>query len=47
MHLSVILRVTGVLLALFSTTLILPVIVALIYDESTIDSFAMAFAVTC
>jgi trk system potassium uptake protein len=46
MHLSVILRVTGVLLALFSTTLILPVIVALIYDESTIDSFAMAFAVT-
>jgi len=46
MHLSVILHVTGVLLSLFSTTLVLPVIVALIYDESTIDSFAIAFAVT-
>jgi trk system potassium uptake protein TrkH len=46
MHLSVILRVTGILLMLFSVALLLPAVVALIYDEATIPTFALAFAIT-
>ena len=47
MHFSVILRVTGILLTLFSITMALPMIVALIYgEESTIRTFGLAFAVT-
>lgn len=46
MHFSVIMRVTGILLMLFSITLALPVIVAVIYDESTTPTFALAFAIT-
>ena len=45
MHLAVILRVTGILLMLFSTTMALPVIVALIYDESTF-TFGLTFIIT-
>lgn len=46
MHLLVILRVTGILLSLFSTTMLLPVLVAWIYGEDTTHSFTIAFAVT-
>ena len=46
MHLSIILRVTGLLLTLFSGTMALPVVVALIYGENTIETFGIAFAVT-
>jgi trk system potassium uptake protein len=46
MHLFVILRVTGILLSLFSVALLLPVVVAWIYDEDTIDAFVTAFAIT-
>ncbi len=46
MHLPVILRVTGILLTLFSLVLFFPVAVALIYDEDTIHTFAVAFVIT-
>ncbi|MEM6707537.1 MAG: TrkH family potassium uptake protein [Pseudomonadota bacterium] len=46
MHLPVIIRVTGVLLTLFSLTLLSPVLVAVIYDESTVPTFAVAFVIT-
>ena len=46
MHLSIILRVTGLLLTLFSGTMALPVVVALIYGENTIETFGVAFVVT-
>ena len=46
MHLPVILRVTGILLALFSLALLVPVIVAMIYGEDTIETFVTAFAIT-
>jgi trk system potassium uptake protein len=43
---SVIARVTGVLLALFSIVMLLPVLIALVYDEPTIAAFLTAFAIT-
>jgi trk system potassium uptake protein TrkH len=46
MHLSVILRVTGMLLMIFSVALLFPVVVALIYGEDTTATFALAFAIT-
>ena len=46
MHLPVIIRVTGVLLTLFSLTLLLPVLVAVYYKEQTVPTFALAFVVT-
>ena len=46
MHLNVILGVTGTLLMLFSLTLLMPILVAVIYAENTINTFSMAFAIT-
>jgi len=46
MHFSVILRITGILLTLFSLALFFPVVVALIYGEDTITTFGIAFAIT-
>lgn len=46
MHLPVIIRVTGVLLTLFSISLLAPVLVAVIYGEQTVPTFAIAFVVT-
>ncbi|MFP6837834.1 MAG: TrkH family potassium uptake protein [Pseudomonadales bacterium] len=46
MHYSVILRVTGILLMLFSAALLFPIVVALIYEENTTSTFALAFAIT-
>jgi trk system potassium uptake protein TrkH len=46
MHLAVILRVTGTLLTFFSFTFLIPVIFAVLYDENTIPTFMLAFAIT-
>jgi trk system potassium uptake protein TrkH len=46
MHLTVILRVTGILLTLFSLAMLLPVLVALVYGEQTMHTFLLAFAIT-
>jgi len=46
MHLAVIFRVTGTLLTCFSFTFLIPIIVAVIYDEATISTFLLAFAIT-
>lgn len=46
MHLAVIFRVTGTLLTFFSFTFLIPALVALIYGESTVTTFIMAFAIT-
>jgi len=46
MHFSVILRVTGILLSLFSLTMLLPLGVAFLYDEATKGAFSVAFGFT-
>ncbi len=46
MHLNVILGVTGTLLMLFSLTLLMPILVAVVYAENTLDTFSIAFAIT-
>ena len=46
MHLSVTLRILGMLLMLFSSTLLVPMGVALLDDDHTISSFASALALT-
>ncbi len=46
MHLPVILRVTGILLTLFSLVLLMPVVVAVVYGENTVETFATACAIT-
>ncbi len=46
MHLAVIFRITGILLTAFSITLLLPVLVALLYGEDTVHTFAIAFVLT-
>ena len=46
MHLTVILRITGTLLTLFSFSFLLPALVALIYAEVTLPTFFSAFGIT-
>ena len=46
MHFSVISRVTGILLTIFSLALFTPAMVALIYNESTVDAFFTASLIT-
>ncbi len=46
MHFGVILRTTGVLLCLFSIAMLLPLIVAWIYGEDTLQTFLTAFFIT-
>jgi len=46
MHLTAILRVTGILLSTFSLTLLAPVAVALIYDENSTSQFGALFLLT-
>ena len=46
MHLTVILRITGTLLTLFSFSFLLPAAVALFLAESTLTTFLSAFAIT-
>jgi trk system potassium uptake protein TrkH len=46
MHFSVISRVTGILLMLFSLALFSPVLIAVLYGENTTGTFAIASAIT-
>lgn len=46
MHLPVIFRITGVLLTVFSLTLLAPALLAAIYGEPTIQTFLIAFTIT-
>ena len=46
MHLPVILRTTGALLILFSPAMLAPVLVAWLFAEATVGTFATAFAIT-
>lgn len=45
MHYSIIARILGLLLMLFSLTLLVPIAVAMIYQEQTQDAFFLAFAI--
>ena len=46
MHISVSLRILGILLMLFSTTMLVPLTVALVADDHTIAGFISALAIT-
>jgi trk system potassium uptake protein len=46
MHTGVIIRVTGILLTLFSLTMLVPAAVAILYDEPAVRTFGMAFLIT-
>ena len=46
MHIAVIARVLGMLLMIFSLTMLSPIIVASIYEENTSSMFVLAFAIT-
>jgi trk system potassium uptake protein TrkH len=46
MHFAVILRITGILLTVFSLALAVPMLVALLYDEDTHATFAAGFSIT-
>ena len=46
MHFTVILRILGILLMVFSLTMVIPLAVGLIYNESASNAFLMAFGIT-
>jgi len=46
MHISITLRILGILLMLFSLTMLAPLLVALIYDEHTMTGFFTALGIT-
>ena len=46
MHLSVSLRILGLLLMLFSSAMLVPLVVAVLQDDSTITGFLSALAIT-
>ncbi len=46
MHLSVSLRILGILLMLFSSTLLLPLVIAVLEDDNTITGFLTALSIT-
>ena len=46
MHFSVIFRILGILLMVFSLTMILPLLIAMYLNEPTISGFTAAFAIT-
>ncbi len=46
MHLAIIFQLTGILLILFSFTFLTPILVALLYNETTAQEFATAFLIT-
>lgn len=46
MQFTVILRILGILLMVFSLTMVIPLAVGLIYEESSSDAFLMAFGIT-
>ena len=46
MHLNIIARVLGLLLMIFSLTMLPPILVAVLYGENTSSTFAIAFGIT-
>ena len=46
MHFAITARVLGVLLMIFSLTMLTPIAVASIYQENTAQTFLIAFAIT-
>ena len=46
MHVAVVFRVLGILLTLFSGTMLVPFLVALLYDDGAQYAFLTAFAIT-
>ena len=46
MHLSISLRILGLLLALFSVTMLPPLAFAFVLDEGTVRAFSLSFAIT-
>lgn len=46
MHLTISLRILGLLLTLFSVTMLPPLLVAVLADDDTVNSFASAFGIT-
>ena len=46
MHLNIIARVLGILLMIFSLTMLPPIVVAILYGEDTSSMFILAFAIT-
>jgi len=46
MHFSIAAKILGVLLTLFSSTLLIPLTIAVVADDATITGFAYAFALT-
>ena len=46
MHISITLRILGILLMLFSVTLLAPLAMALVFDDATITGFASALGIT-
>lgn len=46
MHPSMVSRILGLFLMVFSVTLLIPIVVSVIYDEHTAQAFFLAFAIT-
>jgi trk system potassium uptake protein TrkH len=46
MHVAVIARVLGILLMIFSLTMLTPIFVGWVFSENTSDTFVAAFAIT-
>jgi trk system potassium uptake protein TrkH len=46
MHLAVSLRILGILLMVFSSSMLIPLVMALVADDSTVDGFLSALAIT-
>ena len=46
MHFAIISRVLGMLLVIFSLSMLTPIVVALLYAENTTHTFLLAFAIT-
>ncbi|MBT7551281.1 MAG: potassium transporter, partial [Gemmatimonadetes bacterium] len=46
MRTSVVFRVLGVLLMVFSATMLVPVLVSFLYQDGASDAFLIAFAIT-
>lgn len=46
MHIAVSLRILGILLMVFSSSMLIPLVMALVADDSTVDGFLSALAIT-
>jgi len=46
MHPTIVSRILGLFLMVFSITLLIPIVVAVIYEEQTSQAFFLAFAIT-